>query len=460
MAFQTAGVTLRQSMVRMRRKLLNLRAFFGAVAIAAGVSGGLSAQETGQSLPPPSDPFQSWLAELTAEAQTRGISATTLEVALAGVEPIPRVIELDRQQPEFTQTFWRYLDTRASNARIEEGRRLLRQHRDLLTGIETKYGVQGRFLVAFWGLETNFGQYLGGFPVIDALATLAFDERRSAFFRAELFDALSVLEGGHIARENMVGSWAGAMGQPQFMPSTFARHAVDEDGDGRKDIWGTLPDVFGSAANYLSSLGWDNDYTWGREVRLPQDFDLDLADLRVKKPLAEWQTLGVRRIDGRDLPAADIDGAVVVPAGIRGPAFLVYGNFDAIMTWNRSLLYAISVGHLADRLIGLGSLQSPRRAEEPLSRDDVTALQTGLNTLGFYAGRTGRTGRATHPRRCQSVSEKHRCACRRVSKPRGTGCGERRTRRESARSEPGPVGVFLLCGLCAHNMAHPVAGEG
>ena len=368
------------------QKLLNFRAFLIAVAIAAGASGGLTAQETENTPSPPSDPFETWLADLATEAESRGISAATLEAALAGVEPIPRVIELDRQQPEFTQTFWRYLDTRVSEKRIQEGGALLKKHRDLLNKIEARYGVQGRFLVAFWGLETNFGQFLGGFPVIDALATLAFDERRSAFFRAELFDALTVLEGGHIARENMVGSWAGAMGQPQFMPSTFARHAVDEDGDGRKDIWGTLPDVFGSAANYLSSSGWDNDYTWGREVRLPEDFDLDLADLRLKKPLAEWQSIGVRRIDGRDLPNAQIEGAVILPAGIRGPAFLVYGNFDAIMNWNRSLLYAISVGHLADRLIGIGALQSPRRAEEPLSRDDVTALQAGLNALGFDTG--------------------------------------------------------------------------
>ena len=296
--------------------------------------------------------FEDWLLALVHEAEQRGFSDETLLSAFSGVEPIPRVIELDRRQPEFTQTFWSYLNGRVSETRIREGRRLLKEHAVLLKEIEEKYGVQGRFLVSFWGLETNFGKFLGGFPVIDSLATLAYDQRRSAFFRAELFHALGVLENNHIGRERMAGSWAGAMGQPQFMPSTFARYAVDEDGDGKKDIWATLPDVFGSAANYLSQLGWDNQYTWGREVALPDGFDLDLAGLATKKPLAEWQTLGVRRIDGRDLPTAGINGAVILPAGIRGPAFLVYGNFEAILSWNRSLLYAVSVGHLADRLIG------------------------------------------------------------------------------------------------------------
>ena len=314
------------------------------------------------------------------------MSAEIVQDALNGVEPIARVIELDRRQPEFTQTFWAYINGRVSENRMKRGRELLAKHKSLLTRTEETYGVQGRFLVAFWGLETNFGQFLGGFPVVDSLATLAYDDRRSAFFRSELFNALRVLEGRHISRDAMVGSWAGAMGQPQFMPSTFTRYAVDEDGDDRKDIWGTLPDVFGSAANYLGKLGWDNRYTWGREVRLPDGFDLDLADLRTKKPLQAWQDIGVRRIDGRDLPRASIEGAVILPAGHKGPAFLVYQNFEAILNWNRSLLYAISVGHLADRLIGLGPLQSERREEQPLSRDQVTELQQHLNTLGYDAG--------------------------------------------------------------------------
>lgn len=340
--------------------------------------------------------FEIWLQGVAEEAKIRGIEASAVDEALNGVETIERVIELDRRQPEFTQTFWTYLNGRVSENRIKKGRQLLAQHKPLLSRIEEKHGVQGRFLVAFWGLETNFGQFLGGFPVIDALSTLAYDQRRSAFFRSELFNALTILEQGHVDQENMIGSWAGAMGQPQFMPSTFTRYAIDEDGNGRKDIWGSLPDVFGSAANYLSGLGWEIQYTWGREVKLPKEFDLDLAELRTKKPLSEWQILGVRRIDGRDLPNADITGAVILPAGHRGPAFMVYKNFDAILNWNRSLLYAISVGHLADRLIGLGPLQSPRLQEKPLSRDQVIKLQEFLNSLNHDAGKPdGQVGQRT-----------------------------------------------------------------
>lgn len=369
-------------------RMLITRVFllFGAIlagAEALAVSPSQAQVETTQ-IERPS--FEQWLQDFAVEAAARGLSESTLNQALEDVELLPRVVALDRRQPEFTQTFWAYLNGRVSENRLREGRRLLTEHATLLREIEDKYGVQGRFLVAFWGLETNFGQFLGGFPVLDALATLAYDERRSAFFRAELFDALGVINAGHIDGADMVGSWAGAMGQPQFMPSTFARYAVDEDGDGRKDIWGTLPDVFGSAANYLSQLGWDNQYTWGREVLIPEELDLDLAGLGVKKPLSEWQALGIRRMDTRDLPLAPIEASLILPAGHKGPAFLVYGNFEAILSWNRSLLYAVSVGHLADRLIGLGPLQSKRHSERPLSRDQVTTLQERLNMLGHDAG--------------------------------------------------------------------------
>jgi membrane-bound lytic murein transglycosylase B len=352
------------------------------MAVTSSSPGFTLADDT--AIPKPS--FEDWLTVVLYEARESGLTSGRVETALNTITPNRRVIELDQKQPEFTQTFWAYLDSRVSSNRIERGRELLAQHRELLTGIEEKYRVQGRFLVALWGLETNFGSHLGGFPVIESLATLAYDDRRSDFFRSELFDALTILEENHVDIDDMVGSWAGAMGQPQFMPSTFSRYAVDEDDDGRKDIWGSLPDVFGSASNYLSGIGWDNKYTWGREIQLPTDFDLDQAALRIKKSLPSWEELGVRRIDGRSLPNTDIDAAVILPAGHRGPAFLVYNNFEVILNWNRSLLYAISVGHLADRLIGLGPLKSPRRADSPLSRNEVTQLQERLNTLGYDAG--------------------------------------------------------------------------
>lgn len=331
--------------------------------------------------------FSSWLGELRNEARTQGISDVTLDKALDDLQPIPRVIELDRRQPEFTQTFWRYLDARVTEGRIKRGRQLLKQHADLLNRIERRYRVQPRFLVAFWGLETNFGDYLGSFPVIGSLATLAHDPRRSDFFRAELLAALTILDQGHITVESMMGSWAGAMGQPQFMPSTFVRFAVDEDRDHRRDIWHSLPDVFGSAANFLSKSGWQGTKTWGREVRLPQNFNLELVGLEVEKTLTDWQVLGVRKINGDNLPRVNIKSSIVLPAGHGGPAFLVYKNYRTIMVWNRSDLYALAVGHLADRLVGKGPLLTPRPlSDTPLSRSQIEKIQQLLTTRGFDPG--------------------------------------------------------------------------
>lgn len=338
-------------------------------------------------LPAATSDFDTWLTTLKKEAAARGITKNTISKAFTGIKPIERVLELDRQQPEFTLTFWKYLDGRVTDQRIERGRQLLQEHADLLHSIEKKYGVQPRFLVAFWGLETNFGDYLGSFPVIASLATLAFDPRRSDFFRDELFAALKILDEGHIDVAAMRGSWAGAMGQPQFMPTTFIHNAVDEDGDGRKDIWHSLADVFGSAANYLSRSGWDNRRTWGREVLLPDNFDISQADLNNKKKLNEWQKMGVRRIDGRDLPAVDMDASLLVPAGYTGPAFLVYSNYEAILTWNRSQFYAIAVGHLADRLADASPLKSKRpENEKPLRRSELKEIQQRLTERGFDPG--------------------------------------------------------------------------
>jgi membrane-bound lytic murein transglycosylase B len=331
--------------------------------------------------------FTSWLTALRQEAQTKGLSEATIHEALDNLQPIPRVIELDRKQPEFTQTFWRYLDARVTENRIERGRTLLKKHEKLFNTIEMHYGVQPRFLVAFWGLETNFGDYLGVFPVISSLATLAHDTRRSDFFRSELFDALSIIDAGHISAANMLGSWAGAMGQPQFMPSTFIRFAVDGDGDGRKDIWHNLSDVFASAANFLSESGWQGDKTWGREVKISSDFNLDLTGLQIKKTLAAWQVLGVRKINGEELPRVNIKGSVILPAGHDGPAFLVYNNFQTILRWNRSNLYAIAIGHLADRIAGKASFQTDRPiSEQRLSRNQVEKIQELLVAKGYDPG--------------------------------------------------------------------------
>lgn len=331
-------------------------------------------------------PFEPWLEELKKEARARGISDAVLSRALDGVERIPRVLELDRRQPEFTLTFWSYLDKAISDARIKKGRDLLKKHKKLLDQVHKKYGVPPRFLVAFWGLESNFGQYTGVFPVVGALVTLAHDRRRSKFFREQLLAALALIDQGDLAVDTKA-SWAGAMGNHQFIPTTYRDFAVDGNGDGRRDLWNTLPDIFASAANYLKGAGWDKERTWGREAKLPKNFPYELTGLKVRKSLSEWQKLGVRRANGRDLPKVDIEASIVLPAGYQGPAFLVYKNYRTIMIWNRSILYALAVGHLADRLRGDGPLVAKKPANDrPLSRVDIAAIQRILSENGFDAG--------------------------------------------------------------------------
>jgi len=354
---------------------------FLIVLVLSSISLPLSAKE-----PPPPPPFTTWLSELTVEAKSRGISDALLKRALAGISPIKRVIELDRRQPEFSMTFWSYLTKSVNEQRIKKGRQMLAKHKVLLSRVSKKMGVQPRFLVAFWGLETNFGTYTGVFPVVGALVTLAHDRRRSKFFRAQLLAALKLMDQGNFPVD-VKGSWAGAMGNHQFIPTTYRDFAVDFDGDGKRNLWTSLPDIFASAANYLGRSGWDAKRTWGREVQLPKDLDLALTGLEVRKPLSDWQKFGVRRMGGGNLPNVDIEASLVLPAGYRGPAFLVYNNFRTIMVWNRSIYYALAVGHLADRLVGAGALKTVKpEKDSPLSRRDVMDIQRRLNAKGFDAG--------------------------------------------------------------------------
>lgn len=300
----------------------------------------------------PAEPFPQWLEQLKADALAKGISPTTLDDALTDIKLIPRVIELDRKQPEFSMTFRQYLSGVGSNERIEKGKKGLAKHRALLDSVSAQYGVPPQFIVALWGVETDFGRLTGGFKVIPALATLAHDGRRSSYFRKELFNALKIIDQGHIAADDMMGSWAGAMGQCQFMPSSFLRAAVDNNGDGRKDIWTTQADIFASAANLLRANGWVTGRTWGRPVKLPDSFHASMVGHKVRKSLAEWQRLGVRRSDGRDLPRVEIQASIITPEGEGGAAFIVYENFRAILKWNRSDFFALTVGYLADRISG------------------------------------------------------------------------------------------------------------
>ncbi len=295
--------------------------------------------------------FDSWLKALRAEALGKGVKAETLDAALRGVEPIGRVIELDRKQPEFTLTFDQYITRVVSKSRIDAGRARFAKHRVLLDEVLRKFGVQSRFIVALWGIESDFGRVTGGFPVIPALATLAHDGRRSAYFRGELLQALKILDEGHIGVDEMVGSWAGAMGQSQFMPSSFRAYARDFDGDGRRDIWTTLPDVFASAANYLARSGWKGDQTWGRRIRLPKGFDRAKAGLKVRRTVPEWAKLGVQNVDGGPLPTRALKASVIIPSKDgSGPAFLIYQNYRIILKWNRSHYFAMAVGRLSDAI--------------------------------------------------------------------------------------------------------------
>jgi membrane-bound lytic murein transglycosylase B len=294
--------------------------------------------------------FSTWLQGVRSEAQARGISAHTIKVALSNVTPIPRVIELDHKQPEFTLTFADYIARVVPQTRVDKGRRLLAENRALLQRVSATYHVQPRFIVALWGIESDFGRITGDFPVIPALATLAYDGRRSSYFRGELFDALRILEHGYIDLSTLRGSWAGAMGQNQFMPSSYLRYAVDYSGKGRRDIWGDRADVFASTANYLAQVGWKGDQTWGREVRLPAGFDAGLADPSTRKTIAGWNAMGVRLANGDLLPETPSEGSIVLPAGEGGPAYLIYDNYRAILKWNRSIFFATAVGLLADRI--------------------------------------------------------------------------------------------------------------
>lgn len=334
----------------------------------------------------PGDNFQACLTRLKAHAIDAGVAETTATKVLAQVEHLDRVIELDRRQPEFTTTFADYLNRRVNDDRISTGRSLLLEHRELLADVTRETGVPAPYLLAFWGLETNFGTYFGKMSVPSSLATLACDPRRSRFFTEQLTAALQIIDEGAIPAEQMEGSWAGAMGHVQFMPTVFLKHAVDADGDGKRDLWNSLPDAMMSAGKFLQDLGWDSDYRWGREVILPDGFNYELADGR-RLTLDEWNALGVTDAFGDPLADEPIKAALVVPSGHRGPAFLAYRNFNVIMGWNRSEFYAIAVGHLADRIAGAGNLQNPPPEDQPnLSRADILALQQALNDKGFDSG--------------------------------------------------------------------------
>ncbi|GAB2791333.1 lytic murein transglycosylase [Halomonas shantousis] len=330
--------------------------------------------------------FAQWLKAFRRTAAERGIEADTLDAALDGASFLPRVIELDRAQPEFTRPVWQYLDSAVSTQRVETGRTKLAAYRETAERVEQRYAVPKEVVTAIWGIESNYGGNFGSFETIDALATLGYDGRRPGFAQGELMAALGILQSGDIDRDHMRGSWAGAMGHTQFLPSSFLAYAVDADGDGRRDIWGSIADVMASTAHYLAESGWQDGEVWGREVRLPADFDYAQTELSVRQPSEQWAAQGVTPMRGDGLPGL-ADASVIAPAGARGPAFLVGNNFRVIMKYNASTSYALAVALLADRIAGQSGLVASWPREEPsLSRAQVKEVQTLLNARGMAVG--------------------------------------------------------------------------
>ncbi|MGE8500249.1 MAG: lytic murein transglycosylase [Pseudomonas sp.] len=331
--------------------------------------------------------FDEWRTLLRSDAIAAGIAPALFDRAFAGVEPNPNVLAADRSQPEFTRPVWEYLDGAVASTRIARGRTLITQERANLNRIEQRYGVNAETLVAIWGLESNFGSNIGNHNVVRSLATLAYEGRRQAFWRAQLLAVLQILQHGDISPESLVGSWAGAMGQTQFMPTTYNEHAVDFDGDGKRDLWNSSTDALASAAHYLQSSNWQQGQPWGFEVRLPSGFDYSLADPENRLPLTQWETLGVRPVNSAVSAPAEASATLLLPAGHKGPAFLVLPNFRSILRYNNSTSYALAIGLLSDALRGGSGVQAAwPRSDRQLGRSERIELQELLTVNGFDPG--------------------------------------------------------------------------
>lgn len=335
--------------------------------------------------------FERWLESFRAEAAAAGISQSVLDEALTGLTINPRVYELNDNQPEFSRGIWDYLDSAVSATRVNNGKTKYLENQRLLTLIESAYGVDAEIVAAIWGLESSYGAIMGSHDAIQALATLAFEGRRTGYGRSQLIGALKIIQHGYAERNELKGSWAGAMGHTQFIPTTYLAYAVDHDGDGKRDIWSNLGDVFASTANYLSVSGYRAGDPWGLEVRLPAGFDYALADSDVKKAVVEWAAGGVEAIRGPGLIERfdpNMRGRLIIPAGARGPAFIVFDNFGAILKYNRSTAYALAVSLLSEEIAGRNGaiVTAWPRDDRPLSLDERKALQQALKDRGFDPG--------------------------------------------------------------------------
>ncbi|TGD95641.1 lytic murein transglycosylase [Methylobacterium nonmethylotrophicum] len=341
--------------------------------------------------------FRSCLAGIGQEAAAAGVSPAAFQAATAGISFDDKVIELSQAQPEFKTPIWDYMAALVDDERVEDGRAAMRQHGNALAQAEARYGVDRYTIAAVWGVESNFGKNLGKMPLVQSLATLACGgTRRRDFFKGELIATLKIIDRGDIAPERLTGSWAGAFGQTQFMPTTYHRLAVDLDGDGRRDVVDSVPDAVGSTANFLRAAKWHNGQPWGYEVRLPSGFNVSAAGRKNKKPVAHWASLGVTRIDGRPLSGEGPVG-ILAPAGANGPAFLVTRNFDAIYSYNAAESYGLAIAVLSDRLRGKGGVQTAWPTDDPpLSRAERRSLQSALAARGYDVGEPdGRVGAKT-----------------------------------------------------------------
>ena len=329
--------------------------------------------------------YRDCLQTIKTEAMRQGVPGGIADKAFQGLTPDQKVIDLDSRQPEFSLTYGKYVGNTVTADRIVKGQQRMAQHRALLDALQAEYGIPPQYIMAFWGIETNYGSFMGDFRVVRSVSTLACMTKRTAFFSNETVQALRILNMNHMTSGEMRGSWAGAMGNMQFMPSTFTKWAVDRDGNGKIDIWNSLPDAFASAANFLRGIGFKPGLPSSEEVVLPNGFPLDQADSSVEKPVRAWAAMGIKKAGGAALPAVDDAASILLPAGFRGPAFIIYPNFKAVMNWNRSTLYALSVGILARQIAGgPGVMQAAPSDDEPLSRSTVIDIQDRLAKLGLY----------------------------------------------------------------------------
>ena len=332
--------------------------------------------------------FDACLASLRDDAAAEGISAATFTANTSDLVPDPGVLALLNRQPEFSTPIWDYMAGLVDDERIADGRAMLARYADVLARVQQRYGVDPATVVAVWGVESNYGRNFGDRPLLTSLATLSCFDRRQAYFRGELFSTLQIIQSGDIRADRLQGSWAGAFGHTQFMPSTFQRIAVDFDGDGRRDLIGSVPDALASTAHYLERSGWRSGQPWGYEVRVPDGFNAGLAGRTDRRALSDWLRRGIKRVDGQpiELPG-DTRAALLLPAGVEGPAFLVFKNFDAIYAYNASESYALAIAHLSDRLRGGGAFVTPWPTDDPgLSRKEREELQTLLLARGHDIG--------------------------------------------------------------------------